>query len=130
MNSAVDAETVADLFQQHREELGFVNRAQVREGDVVVETRDGEVVGALLGNHCVQKPQSTVYEIAVADDYRREGIASELAEKFAEESPHDKLVAKCPVELEANRFYAATGWTKIDREDGKNRALNVWEKKI
>jgi GNAT superfamily N-acetyltransferase len=127
VTSASDA---ADLFQRHRHELGFVNRAQCREKDLVTVTRDGDVVGALLGNHCVRKPQSTVYEIAVASPYRREGIAARLVHRFADESPHDTLVAKCPESLPANQFYRATGWTRTAREDGKNRALNVWEKSI
>ena len=127
MTSASDA---ADLFQRHRDELGFVNRAQCREKDLVTVTRDADVVGALLGNHCVRKPQSTVYEVAVAPDHRREGVGSELVDRFAADSPHEKLVAKCPAPLPANEFYAATGWTRTDREEGKERALNVWERSI
>ena len=127
MTSASEA---ADLFQRHRDELGFVNRAQCREKDLVTVTRDGDVVGALLGNHCVRKAQSTVYEVAVAPDHRREGVGSELVDRFAADSPHGKLVAKCPAPLPANEFYAATGWTRTDREEGKERALNVWERSI
>lgn len=121
------AEAAADVFQAHRDELGFVNRAQVQEGDLVTERRDGRIVGALLGNHCVQKPQSTVYELAVLPEYRRQGIASGLVDQFTAESPHEKLVAKCPVTLPANDFYQAAGWELVDREEGKNRALNVWK---
>jgi GNAT superfamily N-acetyltransferase len=127
---ASKSDKAADLFQMHRDELGFVNRAQCREKDLVTETRDGCVVGAVLGNHCVRKPQSTVYEVAVHQDYRRRGIATQLLERFAEESPHEKLVAKCPQDLPANRFYAGTGWEKVDTEAGKSRPLNVWEKLI
>jgi GNAT superfamily N-acetyltransferase len=124
------SEQAAELFQEHRDELGFVNRAQCREKDLMTVTRDSDVVAALLGNHCVRKPQSTVYELAVAPPYRRKGIAATLVERFANESPHGTLVAKCPEPLPANQFYQATGWTHTDREDGKNRALNVWEKSI
>lgn len=127
MSSASEA---ADIFQQHREELGFVNRAQCRDGDLITFDLNGQVVGALLGNHCVRKPQSTVYELAVLPEYRREGIATELVERFAGKSPHDRLVAKCPVDLSANDFYAATGWERAGREGGKNRALNIWEYNI
>ena len=123
MSTAADA---ANVFQAHRDELGFVNRAQCRDGDLVTVTRDGETVGALLGNHCVQKPQSTVYELAVLPEHRRRGLASELVARFADASPHGKLVAKCPATLPANDFYRATGWVQIDRETGKHRALNVW----
>lgn len=122
-----ETEAAAELFQKHRNELGFVNRAQCREKNLVTVTREGGVVGAALGNHCVRKPQTTLYEVAVLSDYRREGIATELIDRLAADSPYDKIVAKCPVDLPANEFYAATGWERIDREKGKNRELNVWE---
>lgn len=128
MNSK--SEAAADLFQSHRDKLGFVNRAQVREKDLVTVACGGDVVGALLGNHCVRKPQSTVYELAVLESHRRKGVGGELVDRFADNSPHDKLVAKCPEPLPANEFYAATGWTRTDREEGKERALNVWHKSI
>lgn len=117
----------ANLFQQHRDELGFVNRAQCREKDLLVETDGDVVVGALLGNHCVRKPQSTVYEIAVSNGHRREGIGTKLVERFHQDSPHKKLVAKCPVDLPANEFYNSTGWECVETEDGKSRPLNVWQ---
>jgi GNAT superfamily N-acetyltransferase len=123
----MSASEAADVFQRHRDELGFVNRAQCEEKDLVTVDRDSQTVGALLGNHCVRKPQSTVYELAVLPEYRRQGIARTLVTRFAAESPHDKLLAKCPVDLPANEFYAATGWDHTGREDGKNRSLNVWE---
>jgi len=122
-----DADAAADLFQRHRDELGFVNRAQCRDGDLQTIEIEGQTVGALLGNHCVRKPQSTVYELAVLPEYRRNGIGTELIERFAGESPHGKLVAKCPAPLPANEFYRATGWERVGRESGKNRELNVWQ---
>jgi len=124
---STSAEAAADVFQRHRDELGFVNRAQCEEKDLVTVERDGDVVGAALANHCVRKPQTTLYDIAVVDEYRREGIAGELIRQLERESPHKKIVAKCPSELPANEFYRSTGWRHVDREDGKNRPLNVWE---
>ncbi len=124
------AREAADVFQQHRDELGFVNAAQCREKDLYTVERAGRVVGAALGNHCVRKPQTTLYELAVLPEYRREGIAKELVEKMASDSPHEKIVAKCPEGLPANDFYQQTGWRKVGHEDGKNRALNVWQYQI
>jgi len=121
------ANKAADVFQQHRDELGFVNRAQCEEKDLHTVERDGEVVGAALANHCVRKPQTTLYELAVLPDYRENGIATQLVKSLARESPHDKIVAKCPTELEANQFYESTGWDLIETEGGKHRPLNVWE---
>lgn len=116
----------ADVFQQHRNELGFVNRAQCEEKDLLTTQRDGEVVAALLGNHCVRKDQSTVYELAVLPEYRRSGLARTLVRRFMSESPHDKLIAKCPIELPAMQFYNQTGWNLQAVESGKNKPLAVW----
>jgi len=121
------AHKAAELFQRHRDELGFVNRAQCEEKDLIVKMSGGRVVGALLGNHCVQKPQSTVYEVAVAQTHRRSGIATKLVDRFQNESPHDKLVAKCPIDLPANQFYNQTGWGLEAIHDGKNRRLAEWQ---
>lgn len=128
MNSR--AKQAANLFQDHRDELGFVNTAQCREKDLYTVEREGNVVGAALGNHCIRKPQTTLYELAVDESSRREGIATELIKRMAADSKHDKIVAKCPVDLPANEFYESTGWGCINTESGKNRALNVWELRL
>lgn len=122
------ARRAADLFQQHRDELGFVNEAQCREKTLYTETRDGETVGAALVNHCVQKPQTTLYEIAVREDHRRNGIGKSLVEQIKADTPHSKIVAKCPVDLSANGWYERTGWDRINTiEKSDKRDLNVWQ---
>ncbi len=123
----MSTQQATNLFQDHREELGFVNSAQVEEKTLVTERRNGEVVGAALANHCTRKPQTTLYELAVDESHRRRGVATALVKRLYRDSPHDKLVAKCPVDLPANSFYEATGWDNINTESGKNRSLNVWE---
>lgn len=124
------AKQAANVFQEHKDELGFVNEAQCREKDLYTEERNGEIVGAALANHCVQKPQTTLYELAVLPEYRREGIGTSLIEKIARRSPHEKIIAKCPIDLSANNFYKSTGWDLVDVESGMGRALNVWRYNI
>lgn len=121
------AKKSANLFQEHREELGFVNEAQCREKGLHTIQEDGEIVGAVLYNHCVRKPQTTIYDLCVDEDYRMQGIGTRLVQKVKTESPHDRLIAKCPIDLQANQFYQKTGWIKSAEERGKNRELNVWE---
>jgi hypothetical protein len=89
--------------------------------------RDGEIVGAALANHCVRKPQTTLYELAVLPDYRRQGIASKLIIRLARQSPHSKLVAKCPTDLDAMGFYADMGWRRVGTDSGKHRELAIWQ---
>jgi GNAT superfamily N-acetyltransferase len=123
---ASEAEDAAALFQQHREELGFVNVAQCREKSLYTEYDGEEIIGAALGNHCVRKPQTTLYDIAVRESHRRNGIANRLLTRMAGDSPHDQIIAKCPVDLPAVQFYVQSGWQVVDVVDGTNRALTVW----
>jgi len=125
-----EAEDAADLFQQHREELGFVNRAQCREKTLYTEYDGDKMIGAALVNHCVRKPQTTLYDIAVCETDRGEGVASQLVNKIADETPHDKIIAKCPIDLPANQFYNQTRWKLNAVEKGKNRSLAVWEYEV
>jgi len=120
----------ADVFQAHRDQLGFVNEAQCREKDLYTAERDGKTVGAALGNHCVRKPQTTLYDLAVLPDYRREGVGVGLIQQLAIASPHDVIVAKCPIDLSAMNFYRATGWTLSDVETDRSRPLAVWELRL
>lgn len=124
------AKRAAAVFQQHRDELGFVNEAQCEEKTLYTHEEDGKTVGAVLVNHCVRKPQTTVYELAVLPEHRRGGIATGLIDRVARATPHDALVAKCPVDLPANDFYESTGWDHVDVETGKNRQLNVWQYQV
>ena len=122
---------IANLFQEHREELGFVNTAQVKEKTTYTVYEDGKLVGAALCNHCVQKPQTTLYDIAVRQSARRTGIGTSLIEKMADDSPHDVIVAKCPVDLAATSFYESTGWDQVNTEvKEEKRDLNVYEYEV
>lgn len=126
MDNRIDQAT--NVFQFHRDKLGFVNRAQVSEKDLLIECDSGVAVAALLGNHCVRKEQSTIYELAVFPEYRRKGLAKRLVDRFYYESPHDRLIAKCPKGYEANIFYESVGFSKVSEESGKQKDLIVWEK--
>jgi len=120
-------EAAAELFQNHREELGFVSRAQCREKDLYTEYKSGSLVAAALCNHCIRKPQTTLYDIAVDENYRRNGYATRLIHRIQRDSPHTKIVAKCPIDLDANEWYDSIGWTLKNVEPGKHKELNVWE---
>jgi N-acetylglutamate synthase-like GNAT family acetyltransferase len=121
-----EANELAAFFQMFRDELGFINTAQCREKTTVKISRDGQIVAGAICNHCVQKDQTTLYDIAVHENYRRNGFARNLIYQIAQDSPHDKIIAKCPVDLSANEFYQNTGWVKDKTQSGKKRDLNVY----
>ncbi len=122
-----ETEEAVELFQDHAEQLGFINRARVKESPLWVETRDGQVVGAALADHLSQSAVTWLRDIVVDEDYRRQGIAESLIEQIQEDSPHPMLKAKCPEGLPANDFYENTGWEyegHVVKEDSKN--LEIW----
>lgn len=123
----MNVDKITQLFQCHREELGFVNSAQVKEKTTYHVEKDNDIIGAVICNHCVRKPQTTIYDIAVYEEYRGEGYGTDLVDKVWEDSPHKKIVAKCPIDLPSNHFYRETGWELVNVDDGKSRKLCVWE---
>jgi len=126
-HSESDIEEAIELFQDHAEQLGFINKARVEEGPLYVEKREREVVGAALADHLSTKASSWLRDIVVKEEYRRQGIGESLIEKIREDSPHPQLKAKCPQDLPANSFYEETGWAlhaMVEVSDGKD--LNVW----
>lgn len=122
-----EVEEAVELFQDHAEELGFINKARVEDGPLFVEKRDDEVVGAAIADHLTQRAMSWLRDIVVKEEYRREGIGESLIRQIREDSPHPILKAKCPQDLPANKFYMDMGWvleSTEEVEDGRN--LNVW----
>ena len=118
------AKKAASLFQEHREELGFVNEAQCREKTLYTIQDKNRLIAAAIINHCVRKPQTTIYDIAVKD--KKNGYGTQLIQRIIQESPHSKIIAKCPTDLEANEFYKDIGFVLESVEEGKKRNLNVW----
>lgn len=120
-----------EVFKEHTEELGFVSKVQIEEAeenDMLYYRRvDGKVVAAALIRHCKNKPQTTLQDIAVLEDYRGRGLAQDIINEAAEDSTHPKIVAKCPCDLPSNNWYESQGWELKGTQDGKNRDLNIWE---
>ena len=71
---------------------------------------DEDKIAAGVGIESVDDPDSIteLYRIAVAEDYRNQGIASTLVEQIAE--TYGSIGADCPIESEANGWYYHTGW--------------------
>jgi N-acetylglutamate synthase-like GNAT family acetyltransferase len=124
---------LAEFYQSHRDDLShFVSEPMVEKGGVTNYSieRDGDTVAAARTRHCVRKEQTTLYDIVVRSDWRGNGFASELIERIASESPHERIIAKCPAWFEATQFYSGGGWelvtVEVDGEPSPNNAVCVW----
>jgi len=128
--------SLKELAQQHKHELGFVNREILRkaiQARSVLVVPVGEEEPALLAGmvHFYIRHDNVValYSIAVAEAYRRRGIGRLLFNKLVDitrESGKTQIRLKCPADLPANLFYRRLGLELLTVEPGKRRPLNVW----
>jgi len=85
---------------------------------------DDEFTSPVVGMALVKDGE--VHRIAVAKDYRRNNIASDLIEKLHDE--YGELRLECRVSLPANEFYDACGWELIEEKVANPENLNVWKR--
>jgi GNAT superfamily N-acetyltransferase len=93
---------------------------EVTAGELVVlVARDGPRIAGTVQLHLVQKPnaphRAEVAKLLVHSRYRRKGIGRMLMEALEETARRESrslLILDTETESEAERFYAALGWTR------------------
>jgi GNAT superfamily N-acetyltransferase len=68
-----------------------------------------------------------IYDIIVLPERQGEGIGSRIL-KYLETLRPIAIEAKCPENLESNKWYAAKGFTKVHTEQGKKWKIYTWRK--
>lgn len=117
-------EQAIQLLRDNYERVGVVFEDHIDDDTLYTETDGDRVIGAAVTEHL---PNVTmVHQLAVHEDYRRNGIANDLVHQIARESPHAELEAKAHVGSDANAFFEATGWNRM-RRTGDGR-MNVWRR--
>jgi len=128
-----EIDAIKRLFDRHKRELGFVVNAALensisRNELLVAITEFGEVVGAVHYRHR-KDGQTTLYSIVVDGAYRLRAVGRALLHELKHEASRkgqQSIHLKCPVELEANKFYEAEHFSLIAMDSGKHRPLNIW----
>lgn len=119
-----DVDGIKKLAQRHSDELGFVMKCTIEQGigrgELLVAAADDEVVG-FANTHRRRDGVTVLYELAVAEEHRHQGIAKQLLGVMGR-----PLVAKCPAKLPSNKFYLRVGFRLVETVRGKSRTLNVW----
>jgi len=126
-----DLPQIKALADAHRRELGFVNRATVAKA--ITNQEILYLPEGFLHFHHRRDRISTLYHLCVAPAKRGQGIGRQLLESWEKHSRScgiTTLRLKCPLDLEANGFYDAVGFSRKSIERGKQRSLVVWEKKL
>ncbi len=119
------------LADAHRHEIGFVNRATLREAIAQHEVLCTPV--GFLHFHHRRDKISTLYHLCVSPSQRRQGVGCQLIRAWEEHSRKcgiTTLRLKCPLNLEANGFYYRMGFSRVSIEPGVKRSLVIWEKKL
>ncbi len=133
-----DIDDIKWLADRNRKELGFIIRSSLERSierqEIIVATdiTCNEVVG-FIDYHHRRDQQSTIYHFLVAESYRHNGIGKQLLLQLVRgsiDSEKNFLLAKCPLDLDANGFYQQMGFSLITEEQGKRRPLNVWKLSI
>ncbi|NLE46404.1 MAG: GNAT family N-acetyltransferase [Chloroflexi bacterium] len=128
-----DLDTIKAIADAHRDELGFVIRRALQEsierGELSVAI-DGDRLAGFVEYRHRRDQQTTLYHIAVVEQWRQRGIGRLLVEAVRRDAlanGKNVIRLKCPESLPANEFYTRLGWQKIAVESGKRRRLVVWE---
>lgn len=135
---STDLKAVKAIADACRNELGFVRRAALEEALpegrlIVAKKREDQSVLGFVHFRCTRQRYTTIYEIAVHPNWRGKGVGRALINAVVEEAQKQKMRAlrlKCPIDLPANGFYSHLGFARITIEEGKRRALAVWEKRL
>lgn len=109
-----DLDWIKPMADRHRDALGFVTRAALASGTLLVPD-DGS---GFVRFHRRRDGWHTVYDLVS----ERPGNGRLLLEAV----PRPRRL-RCPTDLAANGFYAHVGGRLVRTEPGRRRALNVWE---
>ncbi|RLC68004.1 MAG: hypothetical protein DRI48_00805 [Chloroflexi bacterium] len=127
-----DLDTIKELADSHKHELGFVLRPalarSIAREELLVAEKHASVIGFVEYHHR-QDEQTTLYHIAVAPEHRETGVGEALINTLrAEARSLGKRVIqlKCPADLPARSFYEHIGFHLIRKKPGRNRALIVF----
>lgn len=122
------------IADRAKESLGFVPRGAlvraIARGEVFVAVGHCGVIGFC---HFYRRRDgvSVIYHLAVAAAARRAGVGRHLTEAVLADAHRHRATAvrlKCPEGLEANRFYAAVGFSRGGIEPRQPRSLILWER--
>jgi len=128
-----DLDGIKRLADIHREELGFVLRPSLEKSiadlEIFVALSEDTLIGFIHYHHR-RDQQTTLYHIAIHPNHRLQGGGQCLILTLRDEAITIEkafILLKCPIPLASNKFYERIGFRLAQVEEGKKRALNVWQ---
>ena len=125
-----DIDNLVALVDKHKNELGFVKRGTLvssiqREHLLVADNP----ICAFLDYRHRKDSQTTIYNLVVEKEYRRQNIGSLLLYELIDECMllgKEFIYLKCAVELSSNKFYKAFGFYEVQRSQLRQRMGIHW----
>ena len=125
-------DAIKEIADSEKSALGFVHRGSLARAVVRSELFVALHEEFTLGFCEIYRRRdgiTTVYHLAVRPHWRRRGIGSAIIDFICRDATCRNMTEirlKCPTELQANRFYADSGFTIVGTEPGSRRSLNVF----
>ena len=123
-----DIASIKKIANKYKNELGYVMypslRRAIEKRELLVATFGHQIVG-FVNWHLRRDGWATVYEIAVATEFKRIGIGKALLDAI----PYP-VQLKCPVDNPANKFYERIGMRFVERQPGRKRELNLYRQEM
>lgn len=121
------------IADANRDSLGFINSAiltdSMSQNRLLVAESCGMVVGFARYYHRIRVPETTLYDICVAEHVRRKGIGRSLIHILtmtARSCGHVAIIARCPEGISANEFYVRLHFVQDGIKSGRRRRLIQW----
>jgi N-acetylglutamate synthase-like GNAT family acetyltransferase len=126
--SLSDLDAIKHIADTNKDTIGFVMRPALQmalaKHWLLVAEQEGRIIGFCNYRHC-RNGQTTIYELCVSEQYRRQGIGRALVEAVAGECV-SYIQLKAVATILANDFYKHLGFVLVGQEQGRKRPLNVW----
>lgn len=91
----------------------------------------GELFGSICHWHLRRDGQITIREIIAEQAEQGQGIGLGFLNRLKQVKGASSIFARCPVDLESNKWYARQGFVCEGQETTKTgRTLNLWRLKL
>ena len=128
-----DVDSIKRIADANRPSLGFSPRPvftqSIKHEELIVADDSAAVMG-FCHFHVRRDHVAKIYQICVADEYRRLGIGTTIVEFLVQTATARRATQVsllCPENLTANDFYSSIGFVDTGFQEGKKRRLRKWK---
>ena len=101
-------------------------RSSIGKGFVISAMKYSQLAGVLRFYPNRRVSQISIYQFAVAESYRGQGVVSEMLLFLHTQFP-GAIICKCPEASTFNNYFARTGWKKRQSSEAR---YSIWEWRV